>query len=552
MISQVILGLALHTFYAFAAPLSGPTVTLEGASFVGVTSGTTEKYLGIPFAQPPVGDLRYRLPQAIAYSNGTYDATAYGPSCGQQAITLPQLSGVVADAANYVINSVFGQIFPDAEDCLTINIVKPKTATSTSKLPVVVWIFGGGFELGSTSMYDGGLIVGRSQTLGSPVVYVSMNYRLTGFGFLPGQEVKNAGVGNLGLQDQRQALRWVNKYITQFGGDPTKVTIWGESAGAISASLQMLANGGNTEGLFRGAFMESGAPIPVGDITRGQKYYDAVVSETGCSGSADTLACLRTVPYATLKAAINQSPGIFDYQSLNLAWLPRTDGVFLTDNPQNLVQAGKVANIPFITGNCDDEGTLFSLANINITTDAQFKAYLKNTFLPGLNDTQVNQIATLYPADITQGSPLALFKRLAAFQGDGVFQAPRRWLLEHTASNQNVWAFVNKSLSLYLFLDRFVGSKLQMILRNNTLAPQLHASDILNVYGGGDMGDHLIRFANNLNPNPTSGYQWPQYTLTDRKIATYLDGLIPLATTQDTYRADAMSYLTQVTLENPV
>ena len=89
---------------------------------------------------------------------------------------------------------------------------------------------------------------------------------------------------------------------------------WGESAGAISASLQMLANGGNTEGLFRGAFMQSGAPIPVGDITHGQQYYDAIVKQTGCSGSADTLDCLRTVPYGSLKAAINKSPGIFDYQ----------------------------------------------------------------------------------------------------------------------------------------------------------------------------------------------------------------------------------------------
>ena len=85
----------------------------------------------------------------------------------------------------------------------------------------------------------------------------------------------------------------------------------------MSASLQMLANGGNTEGLFRGAFMQSGAPIPVGDITHGQQYYDAIVKETGCSGSADTLDCLRTVPYSSLKAAINKSPGIFDYQ----AWL---------------------------------------------------------------------------------------------------------------------------------------------------------------------------------------------------------------------------------------
>ncbi len=89
---------------------------------------------------------------------------------------------------------------------------------------------------------------------------------------------------------------------------------WGESAGAISAALHMLANGGDTEGLFRAAFMESGAPIPVGDITHGQKYYDSIVTNTGCSGAADTLACLRTVPYASLKAAINLTPSIFAYQ----------------------------------------------------------------------------------------------------------------------------------------------------------------------------------------------------------------------------------------------
>lgn len=89
---------------------------------------------------------------------------------------------------------------------------------------------------------------------------------------------------------------------------------WGESAGAISAALHMLADGGNTGGLFRAAFMESGAPIPVGDITHGQKYYDSIVASTGCSGAADTLACLRTVSYASLKAAINQTPSIFAYQ----------------------------------------------------------------------------------------------------------------------------------------------------------------------------------------------------------------------------------------------
>ncbi|KAF4617351.1 hypothetical protein D9613_005823 [Agrocybe pediades] len=546
MRSRILLSLALYTAYAAAVPAVGPTVKLDSGTFVGTSSGLTQKFLGIPFAKPPVGDLRFRLPQPNAPYNGTFDATSFGPSCAQQSVDLPIVSGLTGDAVDYIVNSIYGQVFPDSEDCLSINVVKPATATPGSKLPVAVWIFGGGFELGNPNIYDGGVIVSRSIALGSPVIYVSMNYRLTGLGFLASKEVKAAGVGNLGLQDQRQALRWVQKYITQFGGDPSKVTIWGESAGAISVSLQMLANGGNTEGLFRAAFMESGAPIPVGDITHGQKYYDSIVADTGCSKAADTLACLRTVPYASLKAAINKTPGIFSFQSLNLAWLPRTDGVFLTENPQVLVQKNKVANIPYITGNCDDEGTLFSLSTLNLTTDAQVENWVKTNFFPGVTDAQINQFKTLYPPDITQGSPFdtgilnALspqFKRIAAFQGDGVFQAPRRWLLQNTVpTNPNVWSYISKRLKALPVL----GS--------------VHASDILNVYGGGEMQDYLIRFVATLNPNSNSllSFQWPKFDLKSRQLLVFQDGLIPLTLTTDTYRQDAMNLLTTVSLENPV
>jgi acetylcholinesterase len=142
---------------------------------------------------------------------------------------------------------------------------------------------------------------------------------------------------------------------------------WGQSAGAISVSLQMLTNGGNTEGLFRAAFMQSGSPIPVGDITRGQPYYDFLVEHTNCTGSSDTLACLRAAPYDQLQAAIDSTPSLFSYQSLALAWGPRADGYFLTDDPQKLVQQGQVARIPFVSGECDDEGTLFSLSQVNVT-----------------------------------------------------------------------------------------------------------------------------------------------------------------------------------------
>ncbi|KAG6910657.1 hypothetical protein DXG01_008701 [Tephrocybe rancida] len=542
--SLVLLALWARSASAVAT-LAAPTVTLDSATVTGTTSGTSAKFLGIPFAKPPVGDLRFRLPQPISPYTSNFAATSFGLSCPQQEIDLPIISGLTAQAVDLLVNSIFGFIFPDSEDCLTINVVKPATATPTSNLPVVVWIFGGGFELGGTAMYDGSTIVDRSIQLGSPVVYVSMNYRqgVTGFGFLASKEVREASVGNLGLQDQREALRWVQKYIGAFGGDPSKVTIWGESAGAISVSLHMIANNGDTEGLFRAGFMQSGSPIPVAGLENGQKYYDQIVSQTGCSSSSDTLACLRTVPYKTLKAAIDATPGIFAYQSLSLAWLPREDGVFLTDNPQKLVQQGKVAKIPFITGDCDDEGTLFSLSTLNVTSETALETYITDVFLPGVTKAEVENISNLYPADITAGSPFDTgifnavtpqFKRIAAFLGDGVFQAPRRFFLQQRSGLQPTWAFLSK---------RF---------KDLPILGSLHGSDILNVYGGGGMADYLIRFATTLDPNAKTGLQWPKYTQASPKLLTFLDGLIPVILTDDTYRKAAMNGLTNLTLANPL
>jgi acetylcholinesterase len=522
---------------------AAPTVKLDSATVTGVSSLRTHKFLGIPFAKPPVGDLRFRQPQPLGAYAGSFEATEFGLSCPQQAISLPLGGGLVQEAVDYITNTIFGAVFPDSEDCLTINVVKPASATPDSKLPVAVWIFGGGFELGGTTMYDGATIVGKSIDIGKPVIYVSMNYRVTGFGFMASKEIKDAGVGNLGLQDQRLALRWIQKYISSFGGDPTKVTIWGESAGAISVALHMVTNGGNNEGLFRGAFMESGSPIPVGDISHGQKYYDAVVKDTGCATSSDTLACLRKVDYKKLKSAINKTPGIFSYQSLVLSYLPRVDGVFLTDNPQKLAEKGEVAQVPFVTGDCDDEGTLFSLSTLNITTDTQLRNYIRDYWLPEAPSSDIDQLMKLYPGDITEGSPYdtGVFnalspqsKRIASFQGDVVFQGPRRHFLKHTSSKQNTWSFLSKRLKGVPVLGSF------------------HASDILNIYGGGDMTTYFVQFVNNLDPNGNGLTNWPKYTTSAPNLLTFYDGLIPRGVERDDYRKDAISYLTNVALAHPL
>ncbi|EJF60948.1 carotenoid ester lipase precursor [Dichomitus squalens LYAD-421 SS1] len=531
---------------ALAVPMTkraSPSIQLDEGTFVGTSDGVVDKYLGIPFAKPPTGNLRFNLPVAVDPYNGTHQVTAFGPACPQQAITIPDPEGLPEDALNFIVNSIYQIISPSAEDCLSINVVVPAGTKPDAKLPVAVWIFEGGFEIGGTSTYDGGVIVQRSIELGEPVVYVSMNYRLAAFGFLASQEVKDAGVGNLGLQDQRLALRWIQKYISAFGGDPSKVTIWGESAGAISAALHLVTNGGDTEGLFRGAFMESGSPIPVGDITHGQGDYDGIVAATGCSGASDTLQCLREVDFDTLKAAVDNTPGIFSYQSLRLAWLPRADGVFLTDAPQKLVQQGSVANVPFITGDCDDEGTLFSLSNLNITNESQLRTYIKTNYIVNISESDLDTLLKLYPADVTKGSPFdtsvlnALtpeYKRIAALQGDLVFQAPRRFFLQNVAGKQPTWSFLNKRL------------------KDLAVLGSAHATDILNVYGGGDMTDYLVNFVNHLDPNGKTGIAWPQYSVDSPKLLTFLDGLIPLTITSDDYRADGFNLITNLSLQFPI
>ncbi|KAI0296557.1 carotenoid ester lipase precursor [Multifurca ochricompacta] len=519
---------------------------LDKATFTGICSLKTAKFLGIPYAQPPICDRRLRVPNALPPYKGHYMVQKYGPSCPQQRLVLPRLHDTKLEGhIKNITARLYEGLTPDHEDCLTINVVTPKDATPKSKLPVVVWFFGGGFEIGGTSTYDGGLIVARSIQLGEPILFVSMNYRLSALGFLPGKEVKKAKVGNLGLQDQRLALKWVQKYISAFGGDPSKVTIWGESAGAISVAMHMVVNNGKQQGLFRGAIMQSGGPIPVGDIENGQKYYDALVKNAACDHSRDTLACLRKVPYSRLKYAMDISPNFFAYQGLTLAWLPRVDGVFLTENPQKAVQRGHVASVPMITGNCDDEGSMFSVSSLNVTNTAQTATYFKSFMLPTASKEEVDLLLKYYPENPEAGCPFdtgtrnaltSQFKRIAAVQGDIVFHGPRRFLLKYRAGKQRSWAFIHKRGKNV----PFIGSA--------------HATDLINSFGGGELMDYVIYFTRNLNPNGKAAtIPWPQYNLKKPTALIFRDdALLPVITDKDDYRTAALNYIAVLSLRRPI
>ncbi|KAJ8519352.1 hypothetical protein ONZ45_g3706 [Pleurotus djamor] len=500
--------------------IQDPVVTLDDATVVGAGARRVNRFLGIPYAKPPTGDRRFRLPELVDPYTGTIVAKNYGPACPQQGlkVPLPPRLPLVDNVVDILVNKAFNALTPSDEDC--------------------------GWEIGATSPYDGTPIVERSIQIGQPVIYVSMNYRLHALGFLPGKEVKDAGVGNLGLHDQRQALRWIQKYISGFGGDPTKVTIWGESAGSISVSLHMLMNGGDPEGLFRGAVMQSGSPFGVGDLTNGQWLYDHMVSETGCSGASDTLACLRAVPYSEIQKAVDSTPSLADYQGLSLVWIPRVDGVLFTDSPQKLIQQGKVAAIPFISGGCDDEGTIFSLASLNVTNTPTAKQWVEQYWYPGASSADLDQVVALYPnnLNIFSGAPLtgviglfsSQFSRISTFQGDAFFHAPRRSFLRHRSDKQDTWVYLSKRLKLTPLLGSF------------------HISDLFNSYGGGELTDYLVYFAHNLDPNGGSSPVWPKYSVATPRMMTFQDNPFARTTiTQDTFRAEAMDHLIAVGSDRP-
>lgn len=180
-----------------------PTVVLEHATVVGASVAGIDSFKGIPYAQPPVGKLRLKPPQPITSNIGTVLAVGSPKSC-PQFMTSADTSILPLDLVAELSNTPLFQKASDAgEDCLTVNVQRPSTATADSKLPVVFWIYGGGFEFGSTSTYDASELILTSVAQGKDVLYVSVNYRIGAFGFMPGAEILKDGSANIGLLDQR-------------------------------------------------------------------------------------------------------------------------------------------------------------------------------------------------------------------------------------------------------------------------------------------------------------------------------------------------------------
>lgn len=314
--------------------------------------------------------------------------------------------------------------------------------------------------------YNLSFIVQNSVEIGKPIIAVSAAYRLSGWGFLDSQEVRDAGVTNIGMYDQRAALYWVQENIAAFGGDPSRVTIWGESAGAGSVGIHLISYGGRDDKLFSGAICESGNSILLGtenyNVSDGQAIYNNITKATGCSNSADTLACLRSVDFETLNTALNVTP--------NYSFYPYMDGGLIQGSQYDQLNQGRFIKVPLLSGANTDEGTAFGPRGIN--NDTAFATYLKNTggAIP-LNDSTVSILEAVYPdlpavSDVLYGVPLnysfnttygTQYRRAVAFGGDFAFHAARR-LQCQSWSAQNVSAYCYRFNAVPNPLDKQTGA----------------------------------------------------------------------------------------------
>ena len=377
-------------------PGDGVVQTDRGA-VRGARDGAVWSFLGVPYAAPPVGELRWRAPAPAACWSGALPATSWGPACPQ------------SDAAGTA--PVFGD-----EDCLRAQ-VWTRSLASDARKPVLVWIHGGGFTLGApgqqsvdgTRIYDGARFVARED-----VVVVSIGYRLGVLGWLahPALDVEDRRrpSGNYGLLDQLAALRWVQRNAAAFGGDPARVTIFGESAGG--AAVCALIASPLAKGLFSRAIIESGG-CGARTVPDAEAHGAKVVAAAKCESAPDIARCLRALPAAQLVGAL---PTTVDVAGPAPVYGPIVDGVALTGAPLDVIGAGGHVAVPLLIGTNADE-TSKTVPLPTTASDADYRAAVAARF-PALGA----EVLARYPSS-DYASPWAAFVALTT---DAKFVCPAR------------------------------------------------------------------------------------------------------------------------------
>ena len=351
-------------------------VATAGGTVRGQAVAHTDEFLGIPYAAPPVGALRWQPPRSAAPWRGVRPATSYAPHCPQSSSTFGQAS--------------------TSEDCLYLNVFTPATSKARN-LPVMVWVHGGSLLTGESNDYNPAELVRHG------VVVVTLNYRLGALGFLADAALasrQGGPSGNYGLMDQQAALRWVQRNIRGFGGDPGDVTVFGESAGGLSTLAQLASPG--ARGLFQRAIVESGTyQLTQQSLAAAEAAGQAFAAKAGCASTAsakNTAACLRGLPVSTILA--DQNP---------VGYTPDVDGAVLTQSVKTALARGQFNRVPVVIGTNHDEYRLFVAVYQFLgrrVTAANYQSMIADTL--GVSAAIASKIAAQYPLSRYPSPPVAL------------------------------------------------------------------------------------------------------------------------------------------------
>lgn len=456
------------------------------------SSGTfVNAYLGIPYAESTAGENRWQPPKQVKSWNGVLKATEFGPICPQNAVTNMSQS----------------------EDCLSLNIWTPDVHGNQKELlPVMVFIYGGAFVYGSSRdpMYDG-----ASLAIDGKVIVVSMNYRLGVLGFLSGLKDKNTGEelnGNYGLLDQQLALKWVKENIRTFGGDPNKVTLFGESSGAMSTGIHTVSFP-SSKGLFRAVIMESNPfGMPYKTLKDSRTFSKKLAHEVGCT--TNQIACLRNVSVEQILVAQSKKSllpmllhGFKDF----LSWAPVIDGKVFTEQPLKAIVDGKFT-IPLIIGTNKQEGLLLVELAKSRTGKKRLSSLDYHLILDFLfHDHKFrHRILIQYPP--IKGDNTDALSRLMT---DYLFTCPNRYVAMH--SSEETWAYQFNQLSSFNILKSVPACK-NAVCHGNELPYVFDSAKNLGYrFSSAENQLSLLiqgywsNFAKNLNPNGF-GHAWPFFT----------------------------------------
>ncbi|TNE48108.1 MAG: carboxylesterase family protein [Deltaproteobacteria bacterium] len=453
---------------------SSAVVSTVSGPVRGKAEGDVRSFLGIPYAAPPVGALRWKAPVAPEPWSEPRDATQFSNICPQQDTGLPAIPGT------------------QSEDCLYINVWTPDPAPK--KAPVMVWIHGGAFVVNTAS---NDAFNGANMARASGVIVVSMNYRLGVPGFLLHPSL-GANAGNYGLLDQVAALKWVKSNIEAFGGDPSNVTLFGLSAGGSSICIHTVAP--ESKGLFHRAIMQSG-PCNAAPKDVAEAQGKSLAKALGCDETADVAACLRGKSVKELNNALPLRQGLLLGAGVN--WGPVVDAALLADDPHKLLQEGKANKVPVILGSSRNEGTFFVYgANQVNMTETQYQDAIKAAY-----GAKADQILAQYPI-ANYNSPAAAYAELL---GDSFFVCSirRTARLLSAAGNQTyLYHFTHAPSFVPIpFLGAFHGSETGYVFgnppRGNFETKDATLSKTLQTY--------WTRFAKDGVPSADDAATWPTY-----------------------------------------